>query len=46
MTAPTEQAKAAINLFRTVNTKDAAGDHEYRRTMRAPGNVPYIVDNL
>ena len=34
-------------IFRAVETKaDFRNFHEYRNTMRPPGNVPYVIDNL
>jgi len=37
-----------MKIFRSIKVKNGQWkkDHQYRDTMRPPGNIPYIVDNL
>lgn len=48
MTLSTGKNKESLTVFRAVKagTDTAEKRHEYKRTMRPPSNVPYIVDNL
>jgi hypothetical protein len=46
--AKEEKKMGSLKLYRSVIPKEEGAEHfiDYRSTMRPPGNVPYIVDNL
>ena len=46
MVVTSEQVGEKLNIYRAEARDNASGKHEYKKTMRPPVNVPYVVDNL